>query len=123
MSYLAGKTILVVDDEKDICDLIGSELKDQGCPFFIAYSVAEALTILKNSTVDLIISDIRMPSKSGMELMEEIRSVRSQIPVILMTGFSDISEKEAIRRGAHAVITKPFEMTDMIQVCEVLLKV
>ena len=111
------KSILVVDDEKDICDLLSIELTDQGFNFFIAHSVTDAVRILKNSSVDLVISDIRMPQKSGIELLKELRLDQKQLPVVFMTGFSDITEADAMRMGASAVVAKPFEMSDMVRVC------
>lgn len=111
------KSILVVDDEKDICDLLSLELGDQGFNYFIAHSVSEAVRILKKSSVDLVITDIRMPQKSGIELLKELRLNQKKLPVVFMTGFSDISEADAINMGASAVVAKPFEMSDMVRVC------
>ena len=107
----------MVDDEKDICDLLSLELIDQGFNFYIAHSVTDAVRILKNSSVDLVITDIRMPQKSGIELLKELRLNQQHLPVVFMTGFSDISEVEAIKMGASAVVSKPFEMSDMVRVC------
>ena len=111
------KSILVVDDEKDICDLLSLELEDQGFKFYIAHSVTDAVRILKNSSVDLVITDIRMPQKSGIELLKLLRQDQQQLPVVFMTGFSDISETDALDMGASAVVAKPFEMSEMVQVC------
>ncbi len=117
----AVKSILVVDDERDICDLLSLELIDQGFTYFIAHSVAEAVKILKNSPVDLVITDIRMPHKSGIDLLHELRLTNRKLPVVFMTGFSDLSEAEAMRMGASAVVAKPFEMSEMVKVCASLL--
>lgn len=111
------KSILVVDDERDICELLTLELSDQGFEFFTAHSVAEAVKILKNSSVDLVITDIRMPQKSGIELLRELRKNNHDLPVVFMTGFSDISESQALCLGASAVVAKPFEMSQMVKVC------
>jgi DNA-binding response OmpR family regulator len=95
---LSGKTILIVDDEKDICDLLQMELLDHQARSVVAHSVTEAWDILKNSPVDLV-------------------------TLVLMTGFSDIAEKEALAQGARAVVAKPFAMKDMVKVCEQILEV
>ncbi len=116
-----SKSILVVDDEKDICDLLSLELIDQGFTYFIAHSVSEAVHILKNSTVDLVITDIRMPHKSGIELLKELRLSDQTLPVVFMTGFADISDSEAMGMGASAVVAKPFEMSEMVKVCSDIL--
>lgn len=117
----AAKHILVVDDEQDICDLLSIELMDQGYNYFIANSVTEAVKILKNSPVDLVITDIRMPQKSGIELLKELRKNNHQLPVVFMTGFSDITENQALSLGASAVVAKPFEMSQMVKVCSDIL--
>ena len=117
----AAKYILVVDDEQDICDLLSIELMDQGYNYFIANSVTEAVKILKNSPVDLVITDIRMPQKSGIELLRELRKNNHLLPVVFMTGFSDITENQALSLGASAVVAKPFEMSQMVKVCSDIL--
>jgi DNA-binding NtrC family response regulator len=117
---LNGKTVLVVDDEKDLCEIIASELLVSGANPLQAHNVQEALQRLSQGHVDLIISDIRMPGDSGVDLLDTLRGRGYKLPVILMTGFADISEHEAIRRGAGAVVSKPFDLDQLFKVCNEL---
>lgn len=119
---LKGKNVLVVDDEKDLCEIIAAELRVLGAIPVTANSVAQALEVIGKKTVDLVISDIRMPGASGIELLNTIRRSRTDLPVILITGYADITIAEALSRGAEAVVNKPFDLDELFQLCERLVK-
>jgi DNA-binding NtrC family response regulator len=112
---LTGKTVLIVDDEKDLCDIIAAELSSAGAHPVSVHNVDEAREYLAKSHVDLVVSDIRMPRVSGIELL---KSVDKSLPVVLMTGFSDITVPEALARGARAVVSKPFDLDELRILCE-----
>jgi len=114
---LSGKIVLIVDDEKDLCDIIAAELSSAGAQPVSVHNVAEARKYLAKSHVDLVVSDIRMPKASGVELLD---SVEKSLPVVLMTGFSDITVPEALARGARAVVSKPFDLDELRRLCESL---
>ncbi|MBY0518214.1 MAG: response regulator [Bacteriovoracaceae bacterium] len=118
---LNGKTVLIVDDEKELCEIIASELLVSGANPVQAHSVKDALERLSQAKFDLVISDIRMPGDSGVDLLDTLRLRGDNLPVILMTGFADISEHEAIKRGAGAVVSKPFDLDDLFKVCNQLI--
>ncbi len=104
------RTLLVVDDDLAMRQMLASLFQDLGYEVGEASSADEALKRLADEDVDVVLSDIRMPSKSGIEMVGEIRSLRPDTPVILMTAFGSLdSAVEAMRAGAFDYITKPFE--------------
>ena len=107
---LKGKSILIVDDEIEIREAIIFDFKRAGCNIFQAGSGEEALKILENIEVDIVISDVRMPNGDGIDLIKKIRFKDPDKPIVLLaTGFSDLSEPEAIKLGAQALLNKPLD--------------
>ena len=103
-------TILVVDDSDELRNSIIFDLKRKGFNILSANNGLTAFEIVKANKVDLVVSDIRMPGGDGLALLNEIRLHSQDIPVvILVTGFSDITEEECKKKGAKEVISKPFE--------------
>ncbi len=104
------RTILIVDDDVAMRDMLAGLFRDQGHEVLTAGSVDEALEIAGNAEPDAVLSDIRMPGRSGIELVGAMRSLRPDTPVVLMTAFGSIdSAVEAMRAGAYDYVTKPFE--------------
>ncbi len=102
--------VLVVDDDAAMRQMLASLFKDRGYEVSEAASVADALQHAREVEPDAVLSDIRMPGRTGIEMVGELRRVRPDTPVILMTAFGSIdSAVEAMRAGAHDYITKPFE--------------
>jgi PAS domain S-box-containing protein len=107
------ESILLVDDEKVAIDAIEPMLKNLGYKVTARTSSIEALEAFRNNPkgFDLVISDMTMPNMTGRELSKEIMSVRSDIPIILCTGFSEqIDEKKAKGMGIRAFVMKPIVM-------------
>lgn len=112
---LKGKTLLVVDDESDLRDIVASELEFMGATVFQAENIVAAQKILAENTIDLIISDIRMPGGTGIDLLNIVKSKNATAPMILITGFADITTEDAFNKGAEALIAKPFKLDDLIK--------
>lgn len=113
---LKGKTLLVVDDEVDLRDIVASELEFMGAKVFQAENILKAQKILSENKIDLIISDIRMPGGTGIDLLEVVKAkIREAPPVILITGFADITLEDAFDKGAEALLNKPFKLDDLIK--------
>ncbi len=103
-------TILVVDDEAAMTDLLAVDLRDAGYRPAIANSGDGALAVLAREKVDVVVTDMRMPGRSGTELCREIVQLRPSLPVIVITGFGSMDTAiEAIRAGAYDFLTKPFQ--------------
>jgi len=106
--------ILAVDDEEIVQSLIRDALEDEGHEVLTAASGQEALHALKSRKVDLLITDIRMPSMSGTDLAEQAKALYPAIGIIFVTGYASLtSAKDAIKRGALDYIMKPFELAEI----------
>jgi len=114
-----SRTVLVVDDDAAMRDMVVSLLEDEGIHAVGAGSADEALERLSDIDCDAVLSDIRMPGRSGIELLGEIRERRPDTPVILMTAFGSIdSAVEAVRAGAADYVTKPFKKDALLVTLE-----
>ncbi|MFQ5498469.1 MAG: response regulator [Candidatus Zixiibacteriota bacterium] len=108
--------ILVVDDEDIVISLVRDALEDDGYEVETASCGHDALQMAELEPFDLLITDIRMPEMSGIELAGKARDRHSDTAVIFMTGYADLnSAKEAIKHGAVAYILKPFELNEIRQ--------
>jgi DNA-binding NtrC family response regulator len=102
--------LLVVDDDLAMRQMLASLFREQGFEVAEAASADEALTRIEEMDYDAVLSDIRMPGKTGIQMVAEMRQRRPETPVVLMTAFGSIdSAVEAMRAGAFDYITKPFE--------------
>ena len=102
--------LLIVDDDTAMREMLASLFRDRGYAVEEAASAAEALERADQQTFDVALSDIRMPGKTGIEMVGELRERLPETPVVLMTAFGSIdSAVESMRAGAFDYITKPFE--------------
>ena len=106
--------ILVVDDEKSIRDMLQSTINSAGYDCSIAGDASDALKILDEKNVDVVITDIEMPGLSGIELTGIIKE-KYDSDVIVMTGFAkDLKYEEVIEKGANDFMLKPFNIEEML---------
>jgi DNA-binding NtrC family response regulator len=106
--------ILVVDDEKSILLLLKEALTQWGYQVTTASSAVEALELAKNGLFDALISDIRMPDMSGLDLLREIRKQDESIEVVMMTGYPTIaSAVQALKEGAYDYLSKPLILDEL----------
>ena len=104
------RSLLVVDDDLAMREMLASLFQEQGFRVAQAASAGEALEALSEAEFDVVLSDIKMPGRSGIEMVADVRKLRPGTPVILMTAFGSIdSAVSAMRAGAFDYITKPFE--------------
>jgi DNA-binding NtrC family response regulator len=117
-------TILVVDDDRHILEVIEARLSSAGYRALTATSAAAGLEIVQSEVVDLLISDVRMPGMGGIELLKEVKALRPALQVILLTAYGTIPDAvDAVKAGALDYLTKPFEGRDLLRkVAEVLKK-
>ena len=114
---MANKTILVVDDEKDLLDLIEYNLKKENFDVLKAENGEEGIKIAKEHKPDLVLMDIMMPKMDGMEAVEKMRADDDlkSIPIIFLTARSDEkTEVEGLNKGGDDYITKPISTTKLI---------
>ncbi len=106
--------ILVCDDDKEIVKAIEIYLTKEGYNVLKAYDGEEALKVLKNNTIHLVILDIMMPKKDGIETLNEIRE-NTSIPVIMLSAKSEDEDKiKGLNLGADDYVTKPFNPLELI---------
>jgi len=109
------KHILVVDDDRDSCELLREIFAVQGWSVETALSPVQALRVAEKQKIDLVVSDVNLESdQSGLDLL---RDLRSRCPVILITGFGTLdSAVEAAREGAWDFISKPFKVDEVVNI-------
>lgn len=112
---IKANTVLVVDDEKEMRDLIGSQLEQLSLNYIEAADGSSALEIIQKSDVDLIISDVKMPIMDGLEMLEQLRKRQYHQPVIILTGEgSKESAIKAIRYDVTDFIEKPYNPQNLL---------
>jgi diguanylate cyclase (GGDEF)-like protein len=106
--------VLIVDDDSDIRDTIHDFVKMAGYSSSTASSAEEALEFLKTNSMEIVITDIRLPGKDGLELTSSIKK-KYDIDVIVMTGFSgDYSYENVINKGASDLVFKPVRYQELL---------
>jgi len=107
-------TLLVVDDEPNIRRLLELSLGDGGYRVLTAATAAEASRLLASERVDVLLTDLQLPDRSGLELLAEVRAARADLPVILITAYGTVeSAVQAIRAGAFDYVMKPFRVEEI----------
>jgi len=102
-------SILIVDDEKDICMALNILLSKEGYAVKEAYNGEQALEIIKKENFDIVMTDIKMDKMDGFEVLKEAQKLSPETSVVMMTAFASVgSAVEAMRSGASDYITKPF---------------
>ncbi|NIA05806.1 MAG: response regulator [Proteobacteria bacterium] len=102
-------TVLVVDDEPNYLIVLSELLRDAGFEVFTAQNGKEALPIVRGADLDVLISDIKMPGMDGIELLENVKNLNRELPVILITAYAEVKKAvDAMRLGAFNYLAKPF---------------
>jgi two-component system NtrC family response regulator len=103
-------TILIVDDEKNYLLVLEALLGPQGYEIITVNNAHDALRSAREADLDLVITDVKMPGMNGMELLEESKKIKPELPVIIMTAYGSIEMAvEAMKKNAYDYITKPFQ--------------
>ena len=106
--------VLIVDDEKDFVEMFSMRLESAGEKVCTAYSGKEALDILKDVSIDVVILDIRMPGMDGISTLKHIKSLYPLVEVILLTGHgSTETAVEGMKLGAFDYLMKPADFKDI----------
>ncbi len=107
--------ILVLDDEKEIADLVELYLKNDGFNVFTCYSSKDALNIIKKAKLDLAILDVMVDKTNGFDILKEIRNQNLNFPVIMLTAkINDQDKIKGLTLGADDYITKPFNPLELL---------
>lgn len=104
-------SILLIDDEESIIASIKSFLSRRGHTIYTAANGQEGIDIVKNSVIDLILTDYRMPIKNGLEVLKEVKEINPSIDVVVITAFGNVEDAIGImKNGAYDYLTKPIDL-------------
>jgi DNA-binding NtrC family response regulator len=106
--------ILIIDDEKSILELLSVIFKKEGYAVKTTPSSTKALDLIQKEEFDIILSDIKLPEKSGMEILKYVKENKPDIPIIMITAYGTIKQAvEALKMGALDYVVKPFNVEEL----------
>jgi putative two-component system response regulator len=109
MNDKGKNTLLVVDDDPYVLESISTLLRTYGYTVHACQNAKDAMNVIKETAIDMVLTDIKMPQVTGIQLLKNIHDFNQQIPVILMTAFAELDiAVEAIKQGAFDFVTKPY---------------
>ncbi|MDI6642283.1 MAG: response regulator, partial [Elusimicrobiota bacterium] len=104
------QTILIIDDDRDMCLALSDLLKEEGYNTLTVHNGKDGLKFTEEQQPDLVLLDYKLPDIDGMKVLEEIKKIDKNLPVIMLTAYGEIkSAVQAMKSGAFDYITKPFE--------------
>ena len=107
--------ILIVDDSDETIEVLKRNLQKEGYDVFYAYNVVDAIKILESTSIDLVLTDLKMPKVSGLDLIRHVRENYKDTEVMMITGYATINGAvEAIKTGAEEYLTKPFTKDELL---------
>ena len=110
-----NKTVLIVDDEKSIVDILNFNLKKEGYSTLLAYDGLEGLELASTRGPDLILLDVMLPHMNGFDICRKLREMGNQCPIIMLTAREEESDKVlGLELGADDYITKPFSVRELL---------
>lgn len=122
---MKAMSILIVDDEQELLDVMDQVLTARGFHVTRAANGVEATKAIARKHFDLVITDLIMPEKDGIQLMNEIRRKHPQVRIVAMSGGGHVPREQYLRiakgLGAHAVLEKPFPNQHLVELVEQLL--
>ena len=106
--------LLIVEDEKQICDMVAKSLYDAGYEVDTCYDGEEALECILSEEYDLIVLDLNLPGMDGMEILKELRQKNEETKVIILSARGQIADKvEGLDAGANDYLSKPFHLAEL----------
>jgi len=118
-----NKTILIVDDEKDLCTVLDNSLSQDGYRVLTAFNGKTALQLAKKEEPDLVLLDIRMPGMDGIEVLRKIKKMKKKTIVIMFTAYGTLeTARKAMELGAYDYVTKPIDLFSLKSLLKEVLK-
>jgi two-component system, NtrC family, response regulator HydG len=115
LTFIAKLSILIIDDDHDICLLLSKFLLKNNYGVTLAHTGDEGLKLLRLNSYDLILCDYKLPDINGVELLQKIKILNTSVAVIIITGYSDVQTAvETFRHGANDYITKPLYPDELL---------
>lgn len=116
-------TILIVEDDKRVADLLKAGLEENGYQTMVAYDGVMGVRLFQSNSFQLIISDIILPKLDGFELCKEVRKCNAGVPILMLTALGTTDDKlEGFDAGADDYMVKPFDFRELLARIQVLLK-
>lgn len=113
------KKVLIVDDDRDIVQIVATMLEGRGWQIDVAYGGSEALAKVSASRPDVILLDIMMPEMNGIEVLKKIKKIDTNARIIMITAFGDVeSYLDSMELGAYEYINKPFETNELLEMVD-----
>lgn len=115
-----SKTILIIDDEPGILKILRKILEQSGYVVLAAASGNEGFDTLKSKVneIDFVICDVKMPNGSGTDFLSKIKENLIKKPVLLVSGFADLTTNEALEKGAIGIMSKPYDFDIILELIE-----
>ncbi|WP_312469515.1 sigma-54 dependent transcriptional regulator [Neobacillus sp.] len=111
---MGAARLIIVDDEKDLLELLVNRLKRKGYEVDFAENAEDAISLLQNQFYDIAIYDIRLPKMDGITLLKETKKIQPEIQVLMLTGHGTIETAiEAMKLGAFDYLAKPYNLTEL----------
>ncbi len=108
-------TILIVDDDLNVLEVLEARLQSAGFRIYKAENGPDAVRVIKDNNIDLMISDMKMPGMSGMEVLDKARSLQPGLPIIFLTAYGTIPDAvKAVKAGAVDYLAKPFDGRELV---------
>jgi two-component system response regulator HydG len=111
--------ILIIEDDAAFCQMLQKFLTKHNYEVTVSFTAPDAKSKLKESTFDLVLTDMRLPDYDGIQLLTDIKQMNASTPVIVMTGYAEVSSAvTAMKKGAFDYISKPFTPDDIVKLIE-----
>lgn len=108
-------SILIVDDDKNLCSVLSEELNEIGFRTSFVNKAEEAITRTAEDNIDLILLDLKMPDKDGFYVLRKLKELGIKVKVIVLTAYADVqSAIDSAKLGANDFISKPYDLDDLI---------
>jgi len=109
-------SVLVIDDEQVICDACQLVLSEEGHTVTLTNTGKDGLAAIRQGTYDVVLLDMKLPDMDGMEILKAVQKEKRRLCIIVMTGYSSISNAvQAIKKGASDYLAKPFTDDELLE--------
>lgn len=107
--------ILIIDDDNFICEILRKQLENNNYQIHLAFSAKSAFEVIKKINFDLVLCDFRLPDSSGLEVIQKLKTLQSNLPIIIITAYTDVRMAvQLIKLGAIDYITKPIQQEELL---------
>lgn len=112
---MKNRTILIVEDEQIQREVLQDLLEEENYIVYAAENVKDGIELVRQKTIDAIVTDYNLPDKTGIELLDNVKEINPNIPVIIITAFGSIDDAvSAIKKGAYDYLTKPINVNELL---------